>query len=80
MPSIKGQTRGRRVQPIASGRPQSDAQRGIGGGQTLHVEGRVGRDCRVMNRRAEGWRSGLKRPDDVSEGARQRPDEPGKAP
>jgi hypothetical protein len=51
-----------------------------GGNRTLNVEGGVGRECRVINRRAEGWRSGLKGPDDVSEVAREhRPDEPGKA-
>jgi hypothetical protein len=67
-----GGTRRRRFRPVASGRRQSDAERGIGSDPTLNVEGRVGgnetlnvgrgvgRERRVINRRAEGWRSGLK--------------------
>jgi hypothetical protein len=59
-----GRTRRRRFRPIASGRRQSDAERGIGSDPTLNVEGEVGRnetlnvegglggECRVINRRA----------------------------
>jgi hypothetical protein len=50
----------------------------MGSDPTLNVEGGVGRECRVINRRAEGWRSGLKGPDDVSEGARAPPGRTGK--
>jgi hypothetical protein len=88
-----GRTRRSRFRPIASGRRQPDAERGIGSDPTLNVERGVGRnetlnveggaegESRVINRRAERWRSGLKGPDDVSEVAREhRPGEPGKAP
>jgi hypothetical protein len=81
-----------RFRPIASGRRQSDAERGIGSDSTLNiergvgmneilnVEGGVGGKCRLMNR-AEGRRSGLKGRDNVSDGAREhRPDEREKAP
>jgi hypothetical protein len=85
-----GGRRATSFRPIASERGQSDAERGIGsdptlnveGGfgrnETLNVEGGVGRECRVISRRAERWRSGLKRPDDVSEGARAPPGRTGK--
>jgi hypothetical protein len=54
---------------------------GVGRNETLNVEGGVRGECRVMNRRAERWRTGLKGRDDVSELRRERrPDEPGKAP
>jgi hypothetical protein len=80
MASTRAQTRRRRLRPIASGRRQSDAERGIGSDPPLTVEGGVGGECRLINRRAEGWRSGLKGSDDVSEVAREhRPDELGKA-
>jgi hypothetical protein len=69
------------LRPVASGRRQSDAERGIGSDPTLTVQGGVGGECRVINRRAGGWRSGLKRQDDVSEVAREhRQGEPGKGP
>jgi hypothetical protein len=55
--------------------------RKVGRNETLNVEGGVGRECRVINRRAEGWRSGSKGPDNASEVAREHGlYEPGKAP
>jgi hypothetical protein len=80
------------LRPIASGRRQSNAERGIGSDSTLNVERRIrrnetldveaelGRECRVINRRAERWRGGLKGPDDVSEVARAPPGRTGKGP
>jgi hypothetical protein len=80
------------LRPIASGRRQSDAGRGIGSDPTLNAEGgvrrneilnveaEVGRECRVINRRAEGWRSGLKGRTTSAKERERRPDEPGKAP
>jgi hypothetical protein len=61
--------------------PTLNVEGGIGRNENLNVERGVGRECRAINRRAEGWRSGLKGPDDVSEVEREhRPDEPRKAP
>jgi hypothetical protein len=65
---------------ILWGKPD-DRSFSLSGPGKPNVEAGVGRGCRVINRRAEGWRSGLKEPDDVSEVAREhRPDEPGKGP
>jgi hypothetical protein len=46
-----GETQGRRLRSMVSGRRQSDPERGIGSDQTLNVEGGVRGESRVFNGR-----------------------------
>jgi hypothetical protein len=54
------------------GRPQSDAQREVGNDKTLNVEGEVGGERSVINRREKKIKAEVRRPTDAQAGVHRK--------